>query len=331
MTPSAFEGSSSLGNVNSEPREDHRFQTQGTTPEQAAAAYRKAYGGRFTITPASRDFSFRYAFLGNDRLTLRTSSCAGSMTGDVPHLRDYVVSWFRFGSGLLNWPRFTRHGTTSEPFLFPLERRFDLAFAPHRQNLIHFVPEFLEGVATEFHSGPRQRVSFDHEADADPGALARWRTAISDATSAIVESATTPLLRFNAELILARVLLVLFPWRAWDVPQVLREPSGSKARVALDFMQHHAHEAITPADAARAAGLHTRSLQQATQRHLGMSPNVYLRNVRLDRARADLLRHAPGTTTVKSVARDWGFGNLGRFSSGYQVRFGEKPNETLRK
>lgn len=331
MTTSTFDGSSSFGTLNTEPREDHRFQTLGTTPEEAASAYRNAYGGRFDVTPASRDFSFRYAVLGNDRLTLRTSSCAGTTRGEVPHLQDYVVSWFRFGSGLLDWHRFTRRGTTSAPFLFPLEQRFGLDFAPHRQNLIHFAPDFLEGVATEFHAGPRQRVSFDHEADADPGVLARWRAAISAATSAIVDAATTPLLRFNAELTLARVLLVLFPWRAWQVPRLLREPSGSKARVALDFLQHHAHEPITPADAARAAGIHTRSLQQATQRHLGIAPTVYLRNVRLDRIRADLLRAAPGTTTVKAVAQEWGFGNLGRFATSYQLRFGEKPNQTLRK
>jgi AraC-like DNA-binding protein len=331
MTTSAFEGSTAFGSMNSEPPEDHRFQVRGTDPEEAADTFRRAYGGPFSITPASREFSFRYAYLGNDRLTLRTSSCAGTLTGTVPHLRDYVVSWFRFGSGMLNWHRFTRQGSTSEPFLFPLERKFDLSFTQHRQNLIHFAPDFLEGVATEFHAGPRQRVSFDHEADADPSALARWRTAISDATTAIMDAVTTPLLRFNAELTLARVLLMLFPWRAWDVPQVLREPSGSRARVALDFMQHHAREPITPADAARAAGLHTRSLQQATQRHLGISPTVYLRNVRLDRARTDLLQHAPGTATVASVARDWGFSNLGRFASNYRVRFGEKPNETLRK
>ncbi|GAA4666421.1 AraC family transcriptional regulator [Frondihabitans cladoniiphilus] len=328
---SSFGSASSFGNVASQPREDLRFHAQGTSPDEAAAAYGSAYGGRFEVTPPARDFSFRYAFVGNDRLTLRTSASTGTIAGEIPHLRDYVVSWFRTGSGLLDWHRFTRHGTTTEPFLFPLERSFGLRFAPHRQNLVHFAPDFLEGVATEFHSGPSQRVSFDHEADAQPAGLARWRTALTDATSAIIDRATAPLLRFNAELMLARVLLVLFPWRAWDVPRVLREPSGSKARVALDFIQHHAHEPITPADAARAAGIHTRSLQQATQRTLGMSPTTYLRNVRLDRARTELLRHDAGTTTVAAVARDWGFGNLGRFASTYQARFGEKPNQTLRK
>lgn len=310
---------------------ERRFEAAGDDPEQASAVYSEAYGGgRFRVAPLARGFSYRYAFRGSDRVTLRTSDCAGALVGEVPHLREYVVGWFRAGSGTLNLRPFTRTGRSSAPFLLPAERQFGLEFQPHRQSLVHFAPGFFEDVATESHAGPRQPVSFDHEADPDPGMIARWRTAVTEATAALASAALAPLVRFTAELNLARALLLLFPWRAWDVPAVLRRPSASRTRVALDFLQHHAHEPITPADAARAAGLHTRTLQQATQRHLGVSPSVYLRDVRLDRARHDLVAGDPGTTTVASVARDWGFGNLGRFASAYGARFGELPSRTLR-
>ncbi|ARC58366.1 HTH-type transcriptional regulator CdhR [Frondihabitans sp. 762G35] len=313
------------------PAEGRSFETVGTDPRVASAVYAEALGGAdLRVTPVSEEFTFRYASLGNDRVALRTSDCAGSLAGDVHHLRDYVVAWFRAGAGLLDLDRFRRRGSTL-PFLLPAERRFSVDFTPHRQNLVHFGPAFLEDVATEFHAGPPQPVSFDHEADPDSGLLGRWRTAVSDATAAFLEAATAPLLRFGVELNLARALLALFPWRAWDVPLVLRKPSMAKTRLALDFLQHHAHEPVTPADAARAAGLHTRSLQLATQRHLGVSPSTYLRNVRLDRARTELLRGDPGRTTVGAVAREWGFGNLGRFAAAYQARFAEKPNQTLRR
>ncbi|WP_230672760.1 helix-turn-helix transcriptional regulator [Rathayibacter sp. Leaf248] len=310
---------------------ERRFEVTGVDPEAASAVYADAYGGgRFRVAPGAGAFSFRYAFRGSERVTLRTSDCAGALSGEVPHLREYVVGWFRAGGGALTLRPFTRTGAASAPFLFPAERHFGLDFLPHRQNLIHFAPAFLEDVATESHAGPRRPVSFDHEADPDPSVLARWRTAVSEASSALAAAATAPLVRFTAELNLARALLALFPWRAWDVPEILRRPSASRTRVALDFLQHHARDPITPADAARAAGLHTRTLQQATQRHLGVSPSVYLRDVRLDRAHTDLVAGDPCSTTVAAVAREWGFGNLGRFASTYQARFGEKPSQTLR-
>lgn len=310
---------------------DRRFDASGADPAEAAAVYAEVYGGEFRVSPGQRGFSFRYAARGSDRVTLRTSECSAALSGEIPHLREYVVAWFRAGCGRLNLHSFTRTSSLCTPFLFPTERQFGLDCEPHRQSLIHFAPEFLEDVATEIHGGPRRPISFDYDADADPGILPRWRSAVSEANTALARADLTPLVRFTAELDLARVLLLLFPWRAWDVPAVLRRPAASRTRVALDFLQHHAHEPISPADAARAAGLHTRTLQQATKRHLGVSPSVYLREVRLARARADLVAGDPFSTTVAAVARQWGFGNLGRFASAYRVRFDEKPSHTLRR
>lgn len=313
-------------------RADRRSEASGDDPAAASAVYSQAYGGgEFRVAPAQHNFSYRYAVRGSERVTLRTSDCSGSLIGRVPNLREYVVGWFRAGGGRLDLPPFSRSGALSMPFLLPAERHFALEFEPHRLNLIHFAPEFLEDVATEMHAGPRQPVSFDYRADADPCVLARWQAAVSTATAALSTATITPLVRFTAELDLARALLLLFPWRAWEVPAALRRPSGSRTRAALDFLQHHAHEPITPADAARAAGLHTRTLQQATKRHLGVSPSVYLRDIRLDRAHSDLAAGDPCSTTVAAVAREWGFGNLGRFASAYRVRFDEKPSQTLRR
>jgi transcriptional regulator GlxA family with amidase domain len=56
----------------------------------------------------------------------------------------------------------------------------------------------------------------------------------------------------------------------------------------------------------------------------------YLRHLRLDRARADLL-HLADVPSVASVALRWGFGHLGRFSADYKERFGESPGESLRR
>lgn len=308
-----------------------RFEATGRDPGLASAHFETAYGGRrFRVVPAHGDFSFRYAYVGDDRLTLRASECAGTLTGEVTHLTEYVVAWFRMGTGSVHLGGDSRRGATSAPFLLPSEQPFALNFEAHRQNLIHLAQPFLEDVASEFHAGPRQRVAFDHMAEPVTGAVERWRRAVTTVTAAIVDAATAPLLRLQAQLGLARAILELFPWRVWDVPAVLRAPSAARARVALDWMHHHAAEAITPADAARAAGLHMRSLQLATQAHLGMSPTAYLRSIRLDRVHESLLAADPRASTVSSIAQEWGFGHLGRFAGEYAQRFGEKPNETLR-
>lgn len=310
-----------------------RFESAGADPREAATTYSDAYGGgSLRARAASGDFSYRYAYIGDERVTLRTSECSGILSGDVLHLQEYVVGWFRRGGGTLDLRRIIRRGSdTSDPLLLPAERRFSLEFEPHRQNLIHFAPDFLEKVATEQHAGPLQPISFDYSAPADPSVLDRWRSAVGEATQAIARVGAGPLVRLAAELDLARVLLRLFPWRAWDVPESIRTPAAWRTRVALDYLHHHAHDPIAPADAAEAAGIHTRTLQQATRRHFGMSPSTYLRNIRLDRVHRELLERDPGTATVAEIGRDWGFGNLGRFAASYSARFGERPKDTLRR
>jgi transcriptional regulator GlxA family with amidase domain len=53
------------------------------------------------------------------------------------------------------------------------------------------------------------------------------------------------------------------------------------------------------------------------------------RNVRLDRAHADLLS-GPTDTSVSDVATRWGFTHLGRFADQYRRKFGVLPSETAR-
>ena len=53
---------------------------------------------------------------------------------------------------------------------------------------------------------------------------------------------------------------------------------------------------------------------------------AYLRQVRLERAREDLLL---GRGPVSEIAYHWGFTNLGRFATQYRTRFSELPSETV--
>lgn len=99
-------------------------------------------------------------------------------------------------------------------------------------------------------------------------------------------------------------------------------------RRAQDYLQAYAHEPITTAQLAQAAGVSTRSLNAGFKEFLGVSPMRYLRDLRLQHVRKELL--SGGGSNVASVALRWGFEHMGRFASQYRQNFGENPSQTLR-
>lgn len=110
-----------------------------------------------------------------------------------------------------------------------------------------------------------------------------------------------------------------------------RAPSVAPAHVkrAEQYIQAHADRSISVEELARTAHTSVRSLFAGFKQYRGISPMKYLRNVRLDRVRHELLENAPGIG-VTEVAHRWGFMQLGRFAAAYQHRFGELPSATLR-
>lgn len=107
-------------------------------------------------------------------------------------------------------------------------------------------------------------------------------------------------------------------------------PSPRSVLRAIDFIHQHAEEPLTLADIAAAAGTSARSLQEAFRRFRECTPMEYLRRLRLQRAREDLLDPAkPGR--VAPIAMRWGFAHLGLFSIRYRAAYGESPRDTLRR
>ena len=108
-------------------------------------------------------------------------------------------------------------------------------------------------------------------------------------------------------------------------------------RLARDYMQAHAESVITVPDLCEAAHTSRRALQYAFEDLLQVSPITYLRCMRLNRARRDLLRQASRCQSagasvgagVGDVAARWGFWHLSRFAAEYRTLFGELPSATL--
>lgn len=107
--------------------------------------------------------------------------------------------------------------------------------------------------------------------------------------------------------------------------------SHRAVRRACEYIDQHLSQSLTVRDLAAAGGVSVRTLQNQFMDDLGQTPTSYLKNCRLERARADLADTTPNSgTTVTDIAARWGFTHLGRFSVTYRARFGETPSQTLR-
>lgn len=100
-------------------------------------------------------------------------------------------------------------------------------------------------------------------------------------------------------------------------------------RLIESYLHEHADQVIRVEDLAALSQISVRSLYAGFKAYCGISPMHYLRQIRLDRARKDLMDRADATCSVAEVALRWGF-HQGRFSAEYRQRFGETPGQTLK-
>lgn len=110
------------------------------------------------------------------------------------------------------------------------------------------------------------------------------------------------------------------------------EPITSRSvRLAMAACEANPQDPLTVTDMAHFAGVSIRSLQDGFKKYVGMSPTDYLRNIRLNRVREELLAERGFDSSIADIAFTWGFTHLGRFAKLYHERFGELPSETIRK
>jgi transcriptional regulator GlxA family with amidase domain len=162
----------------------------------------------------------------------------------------------------------------------------------------------------------------------------RWTstTGYIDTLLASPAAAASPLIIGSAARLLAATTLVVFP-NSWDTDPAARDrtdASTATLRRAIAFIDEHAARDISIADVAAAANVTIRAVQIAFRRHYGTTPAGYLRRVRLERARQDLLAADPARESVTAVAHRWGFASPGQFAAAYQQAYGVTPSQTLR-
>jgi transcriptional regulator GlxA family with amidase domain len=111
------------------------------------------------------------------------------------------------------------------------------------------------------------------------------------------------------------------------------DPRTARSRLvqhAVEFLSSHAAEGVRIGDLSRVAGVSERTLRKAFHTVHGLSPKQFDLRQRLFGARRALCRVDATRKTVTTIACEFGFFELGRFSRAYKAAFGESPSQTIK-
>jgi AraC-like DNA-binding protein len=110
-----------------------------------------------------------------------------------------------------------------------------------------------------------------------------------------------------------------------------RRAAAAPANVkrAEEFMRANAREPLTIEAIANPAGCSVRALQLAFRRFRGTTPMAALQRIRLDAARAEVLRIERGQSLAR-IAAEHGFSNPSRFAQLFRRTYGAYPSEALK-
>ncbi len=98
---------------------------------------------------------------------------------------------------------------------------------------------------------------------------------------------------------------------------------------AQQYIQDNLVSKISMEDLVNATGTNERSLFENFRKFKQMTPMTYLRMLRLEHVRRELIS-PQDHIGVTEIAMKWGFTQLGRFASTYKSIYGELPSETLK-
>ena len=142
-------------------------------------------------------------------------------------------------------------------------------------------------------------------------------------TPRAVEALEAQLLDYSSRIVMSGVSLDNESFRA----------TISHSRIVRDSEQYlaaHQDDTVSVPQLCVVADVSERTLRNAFQTVLRISPNRYIKARRLRRARLRLCQSSFETTTVAEIAMSSGFWHFGNFSRDYFEFFGEKPSETIK-
>ena len=141
----------------------------------------------------------------------------------------------------------------------------------------------------------------------------------------------TNVLRMLGDSILSLLFQVLSITTPFDNQKSSQSNRLIGVRRVIDYLHDYANTIPTIPELCQIANLSERSLQYGFKEYLGMTPIRYLRVLRLNGVRRELLISHSKKDRIVDVALNWGFIELGRFAGEYRQLFQELPSVTLNK
>jgi AraC-like DNA-binding protein len=318
--------------IASEPLYARRSAFATVDAERAREFIRHAYGVRFLVTgPARGGLRISLTHSDTGSFAVADFTLSASLSFAVDDSPAAVITTLTAGTGqaeqgkavdrfqpgdlfLSSAPdlryRGQAHGVVSRSFVLPL-RAFDGVLGPERATPLRFLAQ----------------------RPADAAARIRWGHAARfiDNLLANPDAAGNQLVAGSAARMLAAVALDTFPNHAVASLAAAdrRDAHPETLRRAVSFIEVNAGHDVTVADIAATAHVSVRAVQLAFRRHLDTTPMAYLQQVRLERARAELLAADSRRETVTALALRWGFSSPSRFSALYRRAYGTVPSKTL--
>jgi len=122
--------------------------------------------------------------------------------------------------------------------------------------------------------------------------------------------------------------------RAGRLPGEQDSMASGRIDVVRRVEQHLFDDLAVPQtidDLCRIADTSRRTLEYSFKDYFGTSPKRFIKALKLNAARDDLLAGSYGSEQVVEIASGLGFTHMGQFSADYHHMFGENPSETLRR
>jgi len=118
----------------------------------------------------------------------------------------------------------------------------------------------------------------------------------------------------------------------FNLPYFPKLTRGEKIALEIrDRVYDHIEPDIAINNFAKEYGVTEQTLQNAFKSLFGMTPHRFLRNLKLNHVKKELLQADPKKTTIVAIANKWGFTHMGHFSGYYTRLFGENPSATLQR
>ena len=138
---------------------------------------------------------------------------------------------------------------------------------------------------------------------------------------------TLPRVSKHAEMLLLSMLISLIPHNySAALGAETSEAAPYYVKRVIRYVSDNLRNDIAFSDLVEASGVSARSLHSAFQRFVGHPPMAFVKSMRLDLARLELIQSEGRDVT--GIAFDCGFSQLSKFAADYKKRFGISPSQT---